>query len=133
MHFRRPRWDRPLSLFLHGPSRTGKTTWARTLTPNSWYFGGLFNLEKCKYPVELAIFDDVDWGSFRFFYKFWLGAQKEFEVTDKYRKKQTIYWGNPTIYICNTLPEFSVAEREWLDVNVLFYHVTESLMDDRDE
>lgn len=132
-HFQRPRPSRPLSLFLHGPSRTGKTTWARTLTPKSWYFGGMFNIDKCQSYADLAIFDDVEWSNFRFFYKQWLGAQLEFEVTDKYHKKKTIHWGNPCIYICNTLPEFSVAERDWLDVNVVFCHVDGSLIDDRNE
>lgn len=33
--------------------------------------------------------------------KQWLGCQREFVITDKYRKKLSISWGKPCIYLCN--------------------------------
>ena len=78
--------DRPKSLILHGPSRTGKTQWARSIGPHL-YFNGYFNMDQLTTNAEYAIFDDFeDWSTFKQ-YKQWLGAQQQFVVTDKYKKK----------------------------------------------
>ena len=64
----------------------GKTIWARSLG-NHAYFGGLFSLDENLDGVEYAIFDDFGGIKFLPSYKFWLGHQKQFYVTDKYKGK----------------------------------------------
>lgn len=90
---------RPRSLILFGDTRLGKTLWARSLGKHA-YFGGLFSLDEPIDEAQYAVFDDMQ-GGLEFFhaYKFWLGAQKEFWATDKYKGKQFIVWGRPSIYV----------------------------------
>lgn len=104
---------------LHGNTRLGKTLWARSLGAHA-YFGGLFamdetlNLEDVKY----AVFDDMQ-GGFDFFhgYKFWLGAQAEFYVTDKYKGKKHVKWGKPSIWLCNNDPQNEKVDWGWITGN----------------
>lgn len=106
--------DRPKSLIIIGPSRTGKTAWARSLGRHI-YWNGMFNLRSFDNEAKYAIFDDFeDWSRF-YNYKQWLGAQKEFTVSDKYCKKQQIKWGKPCIVISNEHPGFK--DQSWIDIN----------------
>ena len=45
-------------------------------------------------------------------------APKEFETTDKYRRKMTVVWGKPSIYISNDDPrlhkDMTDDMRHWL-------------------
>lgn len=98
----------------------GKTEWARSLGTHI-YFNNMWSLEGFCENVEYAIFDDLY--EFKpFFYKSWFGAQKEFYATDKYKKKTLIKWGNPSILICNNLPDFG-EERAWWDTNCIFINL----------
>lgn len=106
--------DRPRSLILYGPSRTRKTSWARSVGRHM-YFNGMFDLSLWDDAAEYAIFDDFPEWSKWFSYKQFLGAQQEFTITDKYRKKRTVRWGKPTILISNDLPQF--PDMEWVKVN----------------
>lgn len=75
--------------------------------------------------VEYAVFDDIQ-GGIEFFhgYKFWLGHQKQFWATDKYKGKQCIIWGKPAIYIANNDPrDDKGADRDWLEANCKFIYV----------
>ena len=75
--------ERARSLVLIGPTRVGKTVWARSLG-NHAYFGGLFSIDEDLKDVEYAVFDDMLGGlEYWHSYKFWLGAQKQFYATDK--------------------------------------------------
>nr|QXN75631.1 MAG: replication associated protein [Genomoviridae sp.] len=123
---------RPRSLILWGETRLGKTVWARSLGPHiycclQWNVDDLkAGLEDAKY----AVLDDIQ-GNFQFFpsYKGWLGGQKTFTVTDKYRGKTTIEWGRPTIWIMNDDPEeVGHVDLNWLRGNADIIHLTESLI-----
>lgn len=98
--------DRPLSLILIGPSRTGKTEWARSLGRHM-YFCNYFNLELWDDQAEYAVFDDMDIDPdvpLEKYFRSWkcfFGAQKEFTVTDKYCRKRNVKWGKPIIWISN--------------------------------
>jgi len=111
------------SLVLYGPTRTGKTIWARSLG-NHAYFGGLFSMEEDISDAEYAVFDDFGGLKFLPSYKFWLGHQKQFYVTDKYKGKKLVEWGKPSIWINNEDPrqEFGIRadEVEWLEANCTF-------------
>ena len=112
------------SLVLWGPSRTGKTLYARSLGRHA-YFNLQFNLDALSDTAEYAVFDDIQ-GGFEFFpaYKGWLGAQKEFTVTDKYRKKKTVHWGKPSIMLMNDDPcTCKGVDYAWLKLNCFIIHV----------
>lgn len=89
------------------------------------YFNGMFNLEQWNPDAQYAIFDDwEDWDKF-YNYKQWLGAQKEFTVTDKYRKKQNITWGKSCILLSNQNPHFK--DNEWININCFTVFITNKL------
>ncbi|TGO48821.1 hypothetical protein BOTNAR_0458g00100 [Botryotinia narcissicola] len=121
---------RKKSLVMWGPSRVGKTVWARSLGQHA-YFPGMFmldgfNSEKCDY----AIFDDIINGFKRMSsYKGWFGSQKEFIVTDKYRSKQKITWGKPSIFISSEDPRMNLPhdQVQFLEANCVFVHVDSTL------
>ena len=122
---------RPKSLVMFGPTRTGKTVWARSLG-NHIYFCGLYSYkEACKASeAEYAIFDDLQ-GGIKFFHGFknWLGGQEEFQIKGLYRDPEIIKWGKPSIWISNTDPRFdmSPADIEWMEGNCTFVEITTSL------
>lgn len=124
----RPRPERPKSLYLVGASRSGKTEWARSLGKHI-YCCGAFNLENFQPCAEYMIFDDIAW-EYVPSKKQWFGAQKEFVICDKYKKKTTIKWGNPTIYLCNH--DFDIWHKElmmneWWQKNVIYVNLTNKL------
>jgi hypothetical protein len=126
-----PTQMRPKSLILWGESQLGKTIWARSLG-NHAYFGGMFMLDlldDLTGESRFAIFDDLANGFKNFpFYKQWMGGQKEFVTTDKYRSKKRISWGRPSIYICNTDPrEDKDVDWDWMDKNVILQQITTPL------
>lgn len=75
--------------------------------------------------VDYAIFDDIQ-GGIEFFhaYKFWLGHQEQFYVTDKYKGKKLIKWGKPSIWLSNNDPRMDRnADMEWLNANCTFVYL----------
>lgn len=102
---------RPKSLILVSPTRYGKTEWARSLG-NHWYCGGLFNLENLKEDATYGVLDDIPVELFKYQYKQFIGCQKNFTVSDKYKRKQNFKWGKPVIYLCNN-KEYEKMETEW--------------------
>lgn len=77
--------------------------------------------------ADYVVFDDFN---IEFFpqYKAWFGAQKRFTVTDKYRKKKTIDWGKPMIWLGNEDPRNSVkVDREWMELNSIFIFINNNL------
>lgn len=83
--------------------------------------------------VDYAVFDDMMGGlEFWHSYKFWLGAQKQFYATDKYKGKKLIKWGRPCIYVSNNDPrEDKGADINWLEGNCVFHYVSEPLFSAR--
>lgn len=47
------------------------------------------------------IFDDIQWESIKSSAKSWFGAQRDFSVSDKYRRKRRIPGGIPCIFLVN--------------------------------
>lgn len=122
---------RPKSLILYGETRLGKTLWARSLGPHI-YCCLQFNVDDVRGNLEeaqYAVFDDMQ-GGFKFFpaYKGWLGAQKSFTVTDKYKGKTTIEWGRPTIWLMNESPSSCTdVDYDWLMGNCYIAHIGEPI------
>lgn len=119
-------------MLLWGETRLGKTLWARSLG-NHLYFGGLFNMSEVDDALDeakFAIFDDMQ-GEFEFFhgYKFWLGAQTDFNITDKYKGKKRINWGRPSIWLSNNDPTtLKGLDYDWLIGNCDVIHLQESII-----
>lgn len=113
------------SLIVYGPTRLGKTLWARSLGKHA-YFPGMFMLEGFSEKVEFALFDDI-MGGFKEIqnFKYWFGCQQEFVTTDKYMKKQKIRWGKPSIYLANKNPVHTLDEedRKWVEGNCRIINV----------
>lgn len=112
---------------MHGPSRTGKTRWARSLGSHL-YFCGLYSYkEACKADTaDYAIFDDIQ-GGIKFFHGFknWLGAQAQFQIKGLYKDPELIKWGKPSIWISNTDPrlDMNVADIDWMEINCTFVEI----------
>ncbi|UDN67440.1 replication-associated protein [robinz virus RP_199] len=123
--------ERRQSLILWGPSRMGKTLWARSLGRHA-YFGGLFSLDEDTASVDYAIFDDFGGLKFLPTFKFWLGHQAQFYVTDKYKGKQLVQWGKPSIWLSNSNPldefEMKAEDVEWLRANCQIVYLDSSLI-----
>lgn len=95
-----PRIERPKSLVLVGTSRLGKTVWARSMGPHA-YVATTWDLSSFDKPFNYVVFDDVPWSNFAHYAKAFFGCQRDFSVSDKYRKKKRISGGVPCIYLCN--------------------------------
>lgn len=82
--------------------------------------------------VDYAIFDDMGGLKYLPAYKFWLGHQAQFYVTDKYKGKQLVYWGKPSIWLANSNPldEFGLRAEdvEWLQANCTIIELSEKLV-----
>ena len=118
---------RTRSLILYGDTRIGKTLWARSLGAHA-YFPTFFNMDNLNTSTATyAIFDDIVDGldgipSF----KAWLGGQMEITINDKYRRKKTIEWGKPSIYLSNEDPREGrkKVERDWINGNCTVFNLT---------
>lgn len=123
-----PRLRRPLSLFLVSPSRFGKTEWARSLgehayIANQWDLSAFDGKSEAFWNTGYVLFDDVAWSSFYLSAKSFLGAQRDFSVTDKYRRKRRLVGGIPSIVLLNPdAPDYddylTFAMGEWGRENI---------------
>jgi len=126
-----PRGNRK-SLWLHGPTRMGKTMLARSIGVH-WYMNGMWNVDSFDDSAAYGVLDDIPWENMKGFFKGIMGLQQDVTVTDKYRRKSTIKHGKPCIMITNVLPDFTQEELEWLNENVNFCGVFAKCFYDEDE
>lgn len=116
---------------MYGPTQVGKTILARSLGPHS-YFNNLFSVDAYRPDSTYAVFDDMAGGLRSIPFKCWLGGQTQFTVTDKYKKKQCIYWGKPSIYIANDDPltekGLTTSDKEWLKGNATIIFISNSII-----
>lgn len=112
-------------MVLIGGRAIGKTEWARCLGEH-FYNCGAFNLDDVDPSKRYAVFDDIRLTEQNYWYwKCWFGGQKQFTVTDKYRKKRTVHWGKPVIWCCNKASDprrvnLDWDEKEWLEDSCTF-------------
>jgi hypothetical protein len=122
---------RPKALIIWGPTRTGKTEWARSLGSHN-YFNGLFNIDDFDQNKDFIILDDVNPDFFPN-YKAWIGAQKNTTLTDKYRPKRSVQWGKPCIWLSNDDPStYKTWDWEWVRENAVVVNLTHKLYGDVD-
>ncbi|QDJ95253.1 replication-associated protein [Capybara virus 23_cap1_803] len=101
-----PRPERPRSLVLMSGSRFGKTQWARALgnhvyIANMWDLGAFDGIGDEFWHNGYVVFDDISWDSIKGSAKSWFGAQSDFTVSDKYRRKRRMPGGIPCIFLLN--------------------------------
>jgi hypothetical protein len=120
------------SLWIHGPTKMGKSDLACSLGPH-WYMGENWNLACWDSRADYGVLDDISWESLKLGYKGLLGLQPLPSFTDKYSKKKQIRHGKPVIVLTNSLPLFTVEEAEWLAGNVKFYELKHKVYIPREE
>ena len=64
-----PKSDRPKTLVVWGPSRTGKTNWARSLGRHT-YLGFAWSLKEVDQSCDYIVIDDIDMSNFRLWQPF---------------------------------------------------------------
>lgn len=120
--------DRVKSLWLWGRSRLGKTALASSLGKHSrianvWNFKSLDQSGTAEY----LLLDDLSWESIQYQFKSLLGCQCDVSFTGKYQHPTSFRFGIPAVVLTNTLPVFTADELDWLDENVEFVNITETL------
>lgn len=96
--------SRARCLFLIGPSKLGKTHWARSIIQPHTYWKSMVNLDEWNPDGKLLIFDDFEKWEFVPNPKGYLTQAGQTTVTDKYRKKRTIVVNMPAIFLTNDMP-----------------------------
>jgi len=116
--FSRP--TRPKTLFLIGPSRTGKTKWA-TSFGKPLYYNSSMNYREWPSTDDWThlVLDDIP-GNHIYPWKALIGSQESFVVTQKYLAQKTIKHGKPVIVCSNEDIVAKLDSRElviWTEVN----------------
>ncbi|QCS35903.1 replication-associated protein [Capybara genomovirus 11] len=135
------------SLVLYGPSRLGKTVWARSLGPHVYSMGivsGKLLLRDAP-GAAYAVFDDMRGGIGYFHsWKEWLGAQSVVTVKELYRDPVQLVWGRPCIWLANRDPRLELwaeltdrsasskrdmiqSDVDWLEANCVFVELHEPI------
>nr|AST09919.1 C2 [Wild vitis virus 1] len=124
--------DRRKSIVIEGPSRTGKTMWARSLGPHNYWCE---NVDFSEYNNN-AMYNVIDDIPFQYLpcKKALLGSQSNFISNEKYRKKKTIKGGIPSIILCNpdqsyyeAINNWHVSFKPWAEQNIVFVTISEPL------
>lgn len=98
---------RPKSVIIEGPSRTGKTCWARSLNPQAHnYYAGHIDLAHHSDDAWYNVIDDVN-PHFLKHWKEFIGAQHDWVSNCKYAKPRRVKGGIPSIVLCNPGPNSS--------------------------
>ncbi|KAI5980475.1 hypothetical protein F5J12DRAFT_789200 [Pisolithus orientalis] len=109
--------DRPKTLCVWGPSRTGKTEWARSLGPHI-YMNGQLNAAKL---FELDGDQEPEY----------LVARRHGHRPLLYMRKRTVFWGKPCIWLNNKNPlNTTVHDVDWLKANTVVYNLDHPLYND---
>lgn len=86
------------------------------------YYNHLFDITTWDAQALYIVWDDFGW-EYIPAKKGFIGAQKEFTLTDKYRKKKTVTWGKPSIVLTNDEPTLT----NWERVNTEVVRINERL------
>ncbi|AAA42971.1 replication-associated protein B, partial [Digitaria streak virus] len=119
---------RKRSLYILGPTRTGKSTWARGLGRHNYWQN---NVDWASYDEE-AQFNVIDDIPFKFCpcWKQLIGCQKEYVVNPKYGKKKRVASKSiPSIILTNPdedwMKDMTPAQLSYFEANTVIYKMTE--------
>lgn len=95
------------------------------------YVATTWDLSSFDFYYNYVVFDDVPWSNFSHYAKAFFGCQRDFSVSDKYRKKKRLSGGVPCIYLCN--PEDVTKEMQdfilsnWGQQNIVMVNLVNKL------
>ncbi|AUT11878.1 replication associated protein [Exomis microphylla associated virus] len=121
---------RPRSLYICGPSRTGKTQWARSLGRHHYMSGQV--LDWTNYDVNHTtyhVIDDIRYQKIQTeLFKSLIGCNEEYTVWIKHKPNVKIPGGRPCIAITNPDMDWiqcmSDAMRDWFYANCEVYYLS---------
>lgn len=109
-----------------GPSRSGKTEWARSLGRHN-YVSGMWDLRSIDCEADYIVLDDIDLDKVHN-PKGWIGCQKSWIDTDKWVRKKPLSWGPKKccIILCNQGKDWEYTqewgrEHQWYLSNIVIY------------
>nr|UZC49254.1 C1:C2 [Paper mulberry leaf curling associated virus 2] len=122
--------NRPISLYICGPSRSGKTCWARSLGLHN-YFTGQLKFHDYNDHALYNVIDDIHYTKISTeIMKSLVGCQQNVTVNIKYKPDRTIKGGIPTIILCNPdmdwLSTMSEHVKTWWDKNVITFYMNDN-------
>lgn len=117
---------RTKSIWLYGPSRTGKTSLARSIGRHV-YMGNTWNVDLMTDDADYLVLDDIDFEKWGWQMKALLGCQKDVSFTGKYFRPRRFLFNIPCIVCSNTKPDFKTDDLEWINLNVDFFEIKYSL------
>lgn len=100
---------------------------------------GMFDLDVWDSAARYIVLDDFDFEFFPGMRKALWGAQKQFTVNDKFKRKRSVVWGKPLIWCCNEAGSpfealdkrgnylLKGSEREWFQDNCVEITITEKM------
>lgn len=117
---------------LVGPSKTGKTQWARSLGRHM-FFRENFNLDDWDPEADYVVLDDLPMDRVPG-WKVLLGSMGDMVLYDRYRPKKHVKWGPKKccIILCNRGVDWRFSdtwknESEWCELNVEVIEITNNL------
>lgn len=123
---------RKKALFLIGPSRTGKTSWARSLGEHIYCMSALIPSAVKNKPktVQYILFDDIeqstlDKSQLGSCWRVFVGCQQYLTVNEKYKPQETVNWGIPSIWCLNKMLDF--GDDDFLKINALVVNINNKL------
>lgn len=111
-----------------GPSRIGKTNWARSLGRHM-FMSNMYNVSDWDSNADYIVLDDIPW-KFVPAKKMLLGGQRHFSLGGKYARVRTVTWGKACIY-CINRDEYNEMFKDfmypWLEENCTFVFLENKL------
>jgi len=118
--------ERARCLVVVGPTRLGKTAWARSLG-HHLFWRGQVNLGEWDQTAKFIIIDDIPW-KFIPQKKSLLTQMGDITVTDKYIKKLNVCNDKPAIVLLNEFDGFEEEESYW-NANTVVVRLERELFD----
>ena len=95
------------------------------------YFQGTYNLDGVDEDADYVIFDDLNNPDSWYSYKQWMGGQRDFNTTDKYKKKRQVAGGWPCIVLMNDDPsQVKGWDQNWIAGNCVSVYINRPLWED---
>lgn len=123
---------RKKALFLIGPSRTGKTSWARSIGQHIYCMSALIPSAVKNKPkdIEYILFDDIeqstlDKSQLSSCWRVFVGCQGYLTVNEKYKPQETVNWGIPSIWCLNKMLHFN--DMDFMERNSIVVNINENL------
>ena len=117
---------------LVGPSKTGKTQWARSLGRHM-FMRENFNLDDWDEDADYIVLDDLPMAKVPG-WKVLLGSMGDMVLYDRYRPKKHVRWGPKKccIILCNPGVDWRFSdiwkkESEWCNINVEVIEINRNL------